>query len=239
MVILSSGTWNEKIDNQFQYSDMAILAGNYSDQNTDEIKAIHDHLSGKHTLEMFNGNLVVEDGQIKNEVTILNARSLAENVIVQKSGQNLTDEVEVKNGSVTNTNQLFFSGKSLLHSAPLTTEAFTKSWFGDYGRYIVSIGILLFAFSTAISWSYYGGRAITFLFGIKGDMYFRIVYVIGFFLASFTDTTIIWTFSGITIALMTLPNLFGILMLHKEMKSEIGSFWKEWALRFPDEKAPK
>ena len=239
LVILSSGTWNEKISNQFQYSDMTILNGTYSDQNPEGVKTIHDHLSGEKTLELFTGNLLVENGQIKNDVTVINARSLAENVIVQKNGQNLSGEVPVRNGTITNTNQLVFSGKSLIHSAPLTTEAFTKSWFGGYGRYIVSIGILLFAFSTAISWSYYGGRAITFLFGVKADMYFRIVYVIGFFLASFTDTTIIWTFSGITIALMTLPNLFGILMLHKEMKSEVGLFWKEWAVRFPDEKVPK
>ena len=239
MVILSSGAWNEKVDNQFQYSDMTILNGRYSDQNPEGIKAIHDHLTGEETLELFTGSLVVENGQIKNDVTVINARSLAENVIVRKNGQNLTGELPVKNGSVSNTNQLLFSGKSLIHSAPLTTEAFTKSWLGEYGRYIVAIGILLFAFSTAISWSYYGGRAITFLFGVKADMYFRIVYVIGFFLASFTDTTIIWTFSGITIALMTLPNLFGILMLRKEMKSEVGLFWKEWAVRFPDEKTPK
>jgi AGCS family alanine or glycine:cation symporter len=63
--------------------------------------------------------------------------------------------------------------------------------------------------------------------------------VIGFFVASFTDTTIIWTLSGVTIALMTLPNLVGILMLHREMKSEVKLFWKEWASRFPGEKLPK
>ena len=163
---------------------------------------------------------------------------MAEDVVVLKNGKNLTGEIPVQNGRITNTENLLFKGKSLIHSAALTTEAFTESWFGDYGRYIVSIGILLFAFSTAISWSYYGGRATIFLFGVKGDIYFRIVYVIGFFLASFTDTTIIWTFSGITIALMTLPNLFGILMLHKEMKSEVGLFWKEWSDRFPGEKTP-
>ncbi len=239
LVILSSGTWNEKIDNQFQYSDMTILNGTYSDQTPEGVKTLHDYIAGKKDLDVFTGNLNVIDGHISNDVTVVNARSLAENVLVQKDGQNLTGDIPVKNGVVTNTGNLFFSGKSLIHSAPLTTEAFTKSWFGDYGRYIVSIGILLFAFSTAISWSYYGGRAITFLFGVKADMYFRIVYVIGFFLASFTDTTIIWTFSGITIALMTLPNLFGILMLHKEMKSEVKLFWLEWADRFPGEKVPK
>jgi len=238
MVILSSGAWTKKIDNQFQYSDMSILNGVYTDQNQEGKSTLYQYIAGKQELDMFTGNLQVTDGRITNEVTVVNSRSLAEDVIVQKNGKNLTGEIPVQNGRITNTENLLFKGKSLIHSAALTTEAFTESWFGDYGRYIVSIGILLFAFSTAISWSYYGGRATIFLFGVKGDIYFRIVYVIGFFLASFTDTTIIWTLSGITIALMTIPNLFGILMLHKEMKSEIGLFWKEWGSRFPGEKTP-
>jgi len=238
MVILSSGAWTKKVDNQFQYSDMSILNGVYTDQNQEGKSTLYQYIAGKQELDMFTGNLQVTDGRITNKVSVVNSRSLAEDVIVQKNGKNLTGEIPVQNGRITNTENLLFKGKSLIHSAALTTEAFTESWFGDYGRYIVSIGILLFAFSTAISWSYYGGRATTFLFGVKGDIYFRVIYVIGFFLASFTDTTIIWTFSGITIALMTLPNLFGILMLHKEMKSEIGLFWKEWGSRFPGEKTP-
>lgn len=239
MVILSSGVWSQKFDNQFQYADLQILNGTYTDQTPEGVKTLHDYLAGEKTADLFSGKLIVADGKITNQVTVMHARSVAENVVITKSGLNLNGELKVLNGRVAGTEQVLFKGNSLIHSASLTTEAFTKSWFGDYGRYIVSIGILLFAFSTAISWSYYGGRATIFLFGVKGDIYFRIVYVIGFFLASFTDTTIIWTLSGITIALMTIPNLFGILMLHKEMKSEVGLFWKEWANRFPGEKIPK
>jgi alanine or glycine:cation symporter, AGCS family len=51
------------------------------------------------------------------------------------------------------------------------------------------------------------------------------VYVIAFFFASFTDTTIIWTLSGVTIALMTIPNLVGILLLHKDMKQTVKDYW--------------
>ena len=125
-----------------------------------------------------------------------------------------------------------------MNSAPLTAEAFKKSFLGEYGQYIVSIGLLLFAFSTAISWSYYGGRAVTFIWGVNYVKYYRIVYVIGFFIASFTDTTIIWTFSGIAIALMTLPNLIGILMLRKEMKTSVASYWRNFAKDHPEEKIP-
>ena len=134
--------------------------------------------------------------------------------------------------------ELRIDGKSLLHSAPLTTVAFTRSFLGDWGKYIVSIGLLLFAFSTAISWSYYGGRAITYLWGVKYVIYYRIIFVILFFLASFIDTTLIWTFSGIAIVFMALPNLFGILMLHKDMKNTLHDYWISFRKDHPDEDIP-
>jgi AGCS family alanine or glycine:cation symporter len=56
---------------------------------------------------------------------------------------------------------------------------------------------------------------------------YHVIYVLGFFLASFTDTTLIWIFSGVTIALMTLPNLLGILLLHKEVKQSVNEYWKK------------
>jgi len=149
-----------------------------------------------------------------------------------------TGIVLVRNGKPVDSNETF-TGESLVHSAPLTTIAFTKGFFGEFGKYIVSIGLLLFAFSTAISWSYYGDRAMTFLLGSGSVKYFRIVYVVAFFLASFQDTTIIWTLSGITIALMTLPNLVGIFWLRKEMKSTIADYWRDFKKEFPDVKTPE
>ncbi len=229
LVILSSGVWNEKMDNQFQSADLEVLAGNYIETNEADRKELADFLLGRTELARYTGDLEVTDGQIVGDVTILHARSVAEEIIVSKNGKAYTGMLNIVNGHLPVEDGTTLHGKSLIHSAPLTTEAFTKSWFGASGRYIVAIGLLLFAFSTAISWSYYGGRAVTFLFGIKGEIYYRIVYVVGFFFASFTDTTIVWTFSGITIAMMTIPNLIGILMLRKEMKSEVKAFWKEYS----------
>ncbi len=238
LVLLSSGVWTEKVDNQFQMTDMAVLASSYDEGNTEDKEQLQNYLLGNVDLPLFSGELDVVNGNIQNDVTIIHARSIAENIHVYDSGEPYTGHVKVENGNVSNGESISFEGASLIHSAPLTTEAFTKSWLGDYGRYIVSIGLLLFAFSTAISWSYYGDRAIIYLVGYKGITYYRILYVIGFFVASFVDTTIIWTISGITVALMTIPNLIGILLLRKEMKSEVKSFWKEYAERFPNEKVP-
>ena len=239
LVLLSSGVWNEKFDNQFQDTDLIVLSESYSDQNEKDTKSLFQFMNGTKELDFFNGNLEVINGDIQNPPTIIHARSVAEEVKVYVNNQPYNGNIEFNDGKLVNQEGLTLSGKSLLHSAPLTTVAFTRSWFGDYGKYIVSIGLLMFAFSTAISWSYYGDRAITYLFGSSKVIYYHIIYVIGFFFASFTDTTIIWTLSGITIALMTIPNLFGILALSKEMKSEVKLFWKEYAKRFPGEKVPK
>ncbi len=238
LVLLSSGVWTEKFENQFQGTDMVVLSDVYEENEANKEK-LFNFIAGHEEIKLFNGTLSVNDGTILSSPTILHARSVAEDVKVWSGKDAYSGEILVEDGKIAMDEGITITGKSLVHSAPLTTEAFTRSWFGRYGSYIVSIGLLLFAFSTAISWSYYGDRAITFLVGSKGVIYFRIIYVIAFFFASFMDTTIVWIFSGITIALMTIPNLFGILALSKEMKSEVKSFWKEYATRFPNEKVPK
>jgi alanine or glycine:cation symporter, AGCS family len=239
LVLLSSGVWNEKLPNKFQETDMVVLAGNYDETIPEERDRLFQFLSGKANLPLFSGNLTVSEGIIQDQPSILHARSMAENVKVWNNNRLYDGILTFNSGKLVSQPGIYMTGNSLLHSAPLTTVAFTRSWLGDYGKYIVAIGLLLFAFSTAISWSYYGDRAVTYLFGIKGIIWYRILYVAGFFLASFTDTTIVWTLSGITIALMTIPNLIGILVLHKEMKTEVRNFWKEWYEHFPGKNSPK
>lgn len=240
LVLLSSGVWNEKHINEFQKADMLVLERVYDDNNEQDVKQLSHYLNYDDPIELFSGKLMVEQGQVVNNLSILHARSIAEDVILSKGKEPYSGEIEVENGILVDPDGVFnLRGKSLVHSAPLTTIAFTKSFLGDYGKYIVSIGLLLFAFSTAISWSYYGDRAMTFLFGAKSVIYYRIVYVAGFFVASFVDTTIIWTLSGITIALMTIPNLFGILFLRKEMKSTVKKYWSDFKEEYPNENTPE
>ena len=238
LVLLSSGVWNEKHENEFQYTDMEVLQGIYDDNSEGGIHNLYGHISGERSLPLFEGNLDVIDGIIQNEVTIIHARSKAEHVKLSQNDKLFTGFLTIINGKPQNP-EIIVSGKSLVHSAPLTAIAFQHSYFGKWGQYIVSIGLLLFAFSTAISWSYYGDRAMTYLFGANSVIYFRIVYVIAFCLASFVDTTIIWTLSGITIALMTLPNLFGLLYLRKDVKSSIAEYWIAFKKDWPDEKTPE
>ncbi len=239
MTLLASGVWNEKFDNRFQMADLEVLSGVYEDTSEGGRELLGNHINGVSPLKPYNGVLKVENGLIEEGVSLVHARSLASNVRVVSSNQHYTGAITVAKGKLIVENGIEIFGESLLHSAPLTTVAFSQSWLGVYGKYIVSIGILLFAFSTAISWSYYGGRAMTYLFGLKSVVWYKLVYSLTFFMASFIDTTIIWIFSGITIAMMTIPNLIGILVLHREVKLDVKNFWKEYTKRFPDEKVPK
>lgn len=240
LVLLSSGVWNEKHQNTFQNTDMIVMADTYEEGSDADAEKLFLHINGRTDQPTYTGDLNVVSGEIQNNMSILHARSIAENIKVMLEESPYSGQIQVTDGMINDQDgQLVFSGESLVHSAPLTTIAFTRSYFGEFGQYIVSIGLLLFAFSTAISWSYYGDRAMTYLFGSKSVVYFRIVYVIAFFLAAFTDTTIIWTLSGITIALMTIPNLIGILLLRKEMKSTVADYWKDFKKDWPGEKTPE
>ncbi|MCK5169610.1 MAG: sodium:alanine symporter family protein, partial [Bacteroidales bacterium] len=203
-------------------------------------KAVLNHLLNKSSLPVFNGELEIIDGEIQNELTIIHARSIAENIKVLIDDEPFSGKVKIKEGRVENGEaSVVFFGKSLMHSAPLTAKAFTRSFFGEWGKYIVSIGLLLFAFSTAISWSYYGDRSVTFLFGAKYVVYYRLLYVVGFFFAGFTDTTIIWNLSLLTVVFMAIPNLFGILLLRKDVRSTIKNYWITFKKENPDVKIPE
>ena len=236
LVLLSSGVWNEKLPNQFQKTDIEVLARSYDNGSAADVTLLEGHLNNRSRVALFNGKLKVEEGVITEPVSVLHARSLAEDVTVAKNNVPYNGTLMVKEGKVTQTeSDITFSGNSLVHSAPLTAIAFTRSFLGDFGKYIVAIGLLLFAFSTAIAWSYYGDRAVTYLVGARHVMLYRILFVAGFFMASFTDTTIIWNLSLLTVAFMAIPNLIGLLLLHREVKSSIRDYW----IGFRDENPTK
>jgi len=239
LVILSSGVWSQKQQNNFDYADMKYVVGNFSDENKEDRNKLFHFLDPssdkKDEVALFSGTLNVVDGQHHNsEITLIAARSIAENIQYKIDEQLFTGQLNIKDGRLFSTEEfevpdnLVISGKSLIHSVKLTMSAFKQGFLGDYGQYIVSIGLLLFAFSTAIAWSYYGDRAITYMLGEKFVMPYRVVYVAAFFLAAVVDTQIIWKLSAVAAALMTIPNLVGLLLLHKDMKQTVTSYWKHF-----------
>ena len=236
LVLLASGAWNTKIENQFQNTDIEVLAGVYDDGLESDVIKLGNHIKGKEFLGLYDGTLTVENGEITTAgVSVIHARSLAENVRFLSSGKlPYSGEVSVVKGKIASNSSFNVRGESLIHSAPLTTYAFSQSMLKGLGSYIVTFSLLMFAFSTAIAWSYYGDRATTYLFGQKYVMTYRIIFVIAFFFASFTDTTIVWSLSYIAIVLMASPNLIGIFLLRKEMKQSVRDYWDTFTRQYPD-----
>jgi AGCS family alanine or glycine:cation symporter len=229
LVILSSGVWKEKHLNTFDRTDMYILAGDYIESNESDRQTLYTYINDVegHGVTQFTGEIQVVNGKaVSQGFTIFNARSFADNVVFSLGDpdDNYTGTLKVVDGSLLK-NNIIVRGESLIHSASLTALAFTKGFFGESGKYIVSIGLLLFAFSTAIAWSYYGDRAMTYLLGPRSVMPYRVVYVAGFVWAAVSDTTLVWTLSAVAIVVMTLPNLFGIFLLRKEMKESVAEYW--------------
>ncbi|WP_440905202.1 alanine/glycine:cation symporter family protein [Catenovulum sp. SX2] len=220
LVILSSNVWHQKHQNQFAYADLYVLEGQYSENVAQDQQKLFAWLNKQaHEVVLFDGSLQVDNGKlVESDVTIVHARSIAEAVqFTNLSGQPYSGELVVKQGKV-EPNHIEISGLSLIHSTALTAKAFNQGWFGDWGEYIVTFAILLFAFSTSISWSYYGDRAMVYLFGSGSVIYFRMSYILGFFVAAIADTTVIWNLAAVAVAFMTLPNLFAIMLLHKDIK---------------------
>lgn len=236
LTILSSGVWTEKVENQFQTADMIFLGQKYDENIPEQKQKIVDFMLHSRALPLFTGGLNIENGRMINDLTLIVSRSVAEDFIITDNKEPFNGTISVTNGKWQPSPSVNITGKSLLHSAQLTTEAFSHSILGDWGKYVVSIGLLLFAFSTAISWSYYGDRALTYLVGPKYVIYYRIIFVIAFFIASFTDTTIIWSLSYIAIAFMTVPNLIGLWVLRKEIKTTIADYWAGFSVKHPEDR---
>ena len=222
LVILSSGVWTDKFTNNFEKTSMFLVEGTL-DENQDA-QEILNFLSGNDsTVKSFSGNLNVESGKIINNVTVINNRSIAEDVMIMKNNLPYTGLIEVSDKIGIEYDVV---GKSLVKSAVLTSKAFNKGFFGNYGEFIVSIGLLLFAFSTVITWAYYGDRCTAYLFGEGAIIYYRVIYVFAFFIAGsgFIDTEIIWNFALITVAASTLPNLISMFLLRDKMKKIIEDY---------------
>jgi AGCS family alanine or glycine:cation symporter len=240
LVILSSGVWTEKVENQFQTADMLFLDRKYDESIPGQKKILSDFITRSKELPLFNGQLEIKEGQMTNDLTLISSRSVAEDIMFYDNKTLFTGRIEVVNGKWQPISaSVRVTGKSLVHSAPLTTIAFERSILGNWGKYVVSFGLLLFAFSTAISWSYYGDRALTYLTGPKYVICYRIIFVVAFFIASFTDTTIVWSLSYITIAFMAVPNLLGLWILRKEIKSTIAEYWEDFTKKYPEDRMSK
>ena len=126
---------------------------------------------------------------------------------------------------------IFESGKyeykEVVKGAALTIAAFS-SVLGKLGGYLVTIGIVLFAFSTILGWEYHGEKAFEYIFNThKFNMVYRIVFSLVVFVGATTALDVVWNFSDIANALMAIPNLICLLALSGVIAKELERFQPE------------
>lgn len=112
-----------------------------------------------------------------------------------------------------------FSG-SLLNGSLLTSLAFKDglAYIFPYGDKIITLGVLLFAISTVISWSFYGDRSTEYLFGEKAIPIYRGFYILFVFIGAIASLEAIWSFGDAALGFMTFPNLLSIILLSGVLK---------------------
>ena len=96
---------------------------------------------------------------------------------------------------------------------------------GFMAAHIIATGLMLFAFSTIIAWSYYGSRAAQYMFGFKAIKKYYYVYAVFVFLGSIWGLELVWNFVDMVITFMTIPNLIAILLLTPVVKREINNYF--------------
>ncbi|MCK5438941.1 MAG: alanine:cation symporter family protein, partial [Gemmatimonadetes bacterium] len=123
-------------------------------------------------------------------------------------------------------------GPAVESAAPLTQLGFERGLPGSWGGLIVLVSVLLFAISTAISWSYYGDRCVFYLFGTKAVLPYKMVFVTMHFVGAVAPLAAIWAMGDVFLGIVILPNLLGIFLLSPRVRNATRSYfdrqpWRE------------
>ncbi len=94
--------------------------------------------------------------------------------------------------------------------------------------YVLSAAVFLFAYSTMISWSYYGERCWVWMFGPKSSLSYRLLFLVFVFLGSIITATNVLDFGDLMILGMAFPNLVGVYLLHGKVKRELNEYWDKY-----------
>ena len=100
----------------------------------------------------------------------------------------------------------------LVEGVPLVSMAFAQS-FHDAAGWFVTIAVLLFAFTTVLGWSFYGSKALEYLFGQKAVIVYKIIFIAFAVMGATMDLSLAWDISDTLNGLMAIPNLIGVLVL--------------------------
>jgi alanine or glycine:cation symporter, AGCS family len=216
LVIVITGVWDEKAPNRVAMSaaSVALVAPSPSDAAAPAPEAIEVRVE-----EGVQSQLAFKyaDGFIDDVRLMVDDRPFT-GVLVYTPG---SDKVVARALDGAAVNNLMIEGKTLRNSSALTSLAFGTGLapLGDWGRWVVTLCVFLFAISTMISWSYYGDRCVTYLFGVRWVIVYRAVFLVFVYMGANLALTTVWTLGDIALGLMTVPNLIAVILLTPKIVS--------------------
>lgn len=204
VVIVTTGVFREKVEQDFSLAEVTGLVATVDDNRLQDALA-----------ESGSGAVVVRDGRIA-EGTLVHLGAVVENAsFLDAQGSPWSGRIEVGDGGSLSAADagLRLRGEALLTGAPMTARAFQAGLPGSRGNLIVTFSVLLFAVSTAISWSYYGDRSTEYLFGSGAIPIYRWIYVGFFFMGCLLPLQTVWVFGDVALGMMSFPNLLALILL--------------------------
>jgi AGCS family alanine or glycine:cation symporter len=210
LVILSTGVWNERHADRLELvaqSDLTVV-----------LREAHVQIDGDvDDTQRYDGLVRVEQGEPLNAAFVRNHSLVVDPVLTDSDGTPWSGTLEVRAGNIDygTSPGLWLNGQMALNGSPLTAAAFQRglSPLGDWGRYLITVSVLLFGLSTAISWSYYGDRAVVYLAGPRWVTPYKVVFCVMHFLGAVFSLEVVWNLGDSALGLMALPNLIGLMLL--------------------------
>ena len=116
-----------------------------------------------------------------------------------------------------------------------------ESALPQFGQYVVSIGLVLFAFTTLIGWSFYSEKCTQYLFGVKAIKPFRLIWVLLIPVGTLPNIELgsLWLVADTLNALMAIPNLIGLFLLSPVVFKIARDYWKKVDATKKEEKFKK
>jgi AGCS family alanine or glycine:cation symporter len=219
LVIITTGAWNQKKpDLVLTNSQASISIVTNNARVAENSVTIGDPVKNA-TLMVTEGRVIGDYVFIRNHSTVDSAR-----IIVQNAPY--TGQLIINDGGLMRINgsdqPIYLQGLMLQNGSVMTSWAFQKglSPIGNWGGYIITFGVFLFAISTAISWYFYGDRGVQYLFGDRGVAYYKWIYVGLHFIGAIVSLELVWSFGDVANGLMAIPNLIAVLLLSGVVKRD-------------------
>ncbi len=232
LVVVLMGTWNEKFPDRYN-----LAAG--SGLSYIKAAAVVQPRGKIGAEQAFEGTAAISAGRMSGARVVRN-HSIVDDALFTLDGRpfdgTLTidgDMQTIKDASGTGVPafRVYVAGKNLLNGSPLTAKSFQKGLSGifPWGNFIVTISVFLFAISTAISWFYYGDRAILYLFGRKATIPYKVLYTAVQFIGATVSLEMVWSFGDAALGLMAIPNLIAVLALSGSVARDSKDYFSRMA----------